>query len=380
MQARPRTRLATPLAPLTAVLLALIPLLLLGVGVPRAHAAAFTVYNATTESWPHGDLEQFGATDAATVYDNWSLACSTTGCSNVPSQSTFEAKVQSYAGIDKSGASGPITLDFEGIVPVDATSTAQAAQEVALWKELITWAHDAEPNAPIGMYSYDYATAYTSYTAQLYASGYLDFFAPSLYNRWASVAAWKTELNAAVADDHAIDAALPIYPYVWQQWDNGGSGVLSGVDWDVEFQALQGAVQGAVLWTGEAALGSTACGWLGALSAEMGGLTGTASHGPLTLTATVPGGCELTRGATTDIPVTVTNNTASTTAATTLQGPTGPSGVGGTWQFYDIPALAPGGTWSTTLHAAVTSAETATTALLHLGYGTGDQRLAVLIP
>ena len=50
-----------------------------------AHAASFTVYFANDESESAADIEQYGASDSATVYDDWSLSCSTTGCSNVPS-------------------------------------------------------------------------------------------------------------------------------------------------------------------------------------------------------------------------------------------------------------------------------------------------------
>jgi hypothetical protein len=94
-----------------------------------------------------------------------------------------------------------VALDLENIVPVDAGSSAQAQQDLNLYEELATWAHDAEPSTPVGMYSYDWSSAYDSYTAQLYTHGYFQFFATTMYNRWATVADWESELSTAV--EHA---------------------------------------------------------------------------------------------------------------------------------------------------------------------------------
>jgi hypothetical protein len=366
-----------------ALLVAAGPAVALTAAAP-AHAASFTVFSAVDESASAADLEQYGVTDAATVYDDWGLTCSTTGCSNVPGQSVFEAKVQDYASLDKSGSTGPITLDFEQIVPVDATSDAQAAQEVGLWKELITWAHDAEPDAPIGMYSYDWDSSYSSYTAELYTSGYFDFFAPSMYNRWSTVSDWESELSAAIADDKAIDSALPVYPYLEAIWDTSGdSAYLSGTDWDVEFQDLESSTAGAVVWNAGPLSDDTACGWLGAFSAEMGGLTGTSSSGPLTVSDSASGtGCVFPAGKTSTLTFTVTDDGSASTAATELADDTsGPDGITlGDFEYWDIPALAAGASYGPdTANLTVPSGATATTALLYLDYGTGKQRIAVII-
>ena len=348
-----------------------------------AHAASFTVYFANNQYESAADIDQYGTSDSDTVYDNWSLSCSTTSCSNVPSQATFEAKVQAYVSLDKSGTTGPITLDFEGIVPVDATSTAQAAQEVSLWHELITWAHDAEPSAPIGMYSYDWNSAYSSYTAQLYTSGYLDFFAPSMYNRWSSTSTWSTELDDAVANDHAIDSSLPIYPYVEAIWDTTSGAYLSGKDWDTEFKQLESDTDGVVLWNIGTLADSTACGWLEAFSSEMGSLTGTASSGPLTVSDSASGtGCVFPSGETSTVTFTLTNDGSSTTSATTMaDDSSGPDGITlGDFEYWDIPALAAGASYGPdTANLTVPSAATVTTALLYLDYGSGKQRVAVII-
>ncbi|HWG26388.1 hypothetical protein [Actinospica sp.] len=348
-----------------------------------AHAASFAVYFANDEHESAADIEQYGAADSATVYDDWSLSCSTTGCSNVPSQSVFESKVQDYVSLDKSGSTHPITLDFENILPVSATSTAQAAQEVSLWHELITWAHDAEPSAPIGMYSYDWNSAYASYTAELYASGYLDYFAPSMYNRWSSTSTWASELSTAVSNDHSIDSALPIYPYVEAIWDDGSSGYLSGTDWDSEFQQIESRTQGVVLWNTGPLSDSTACGWLEAFSSEMGGLTGTASSGPLTVSDSTSGtGCVVPSGETRTVTFTLANDGSSTSGATTMSDDTGgPDGITlGDFEYWDIPALAPGASYGPdSANLTVPSGASVTTALLYLDYGTGRQRVAVII-
>lgn len=375
------TRLSTPaLAAITTLATALIAVSLGPCATP-AHAASFTFYNDT--SYPNADLgTNFGMTDSAVIYDDWNMSCSTTGCSNVPAQGNFEWEVRQQVSAYKASANAPITLDFENILPVSATSAAQAAQEVTLLHELITWAHDAEPSAPIGEYSYDYSTSYNSYTAQLYTSGYLDYFAPSLYTRWSTMAQWQTELNAAVANDHSIDSSLPIYPYIWPQYDNQSTKPFTTyTDWDRQLKAVEAQTQGAIVWSGTTALGSSACGWLGAMSYETGVLQGSTSHGPLTVTATPPNTCELTRSAETAIPVTFTNNTSATSAAATLQTHAGQQGITeSNWQYWDIPSLAPGASFSTTLYVTVPSTETDTTALLHITYDTGDQRLAVIIP
>jgi hypothetical protein len=370
-------------AVLAASLLALAATFLSTVGpaAQSAHATTFTVYNQTQGDWHNWSLEQFGLADNAAVYDQWGLSCSTTGCGNVPSQATFEAAVKSAVGTFKAAASAPLVLDLENILPVSATSAGQAQQDLALYEKLATWAHDAEPAAPLGIYSYDYSTAYSSSTEQLYTGGYLQFFAPSMYNRWATVADWENELNAAVANDHAMDSALPIYPYLWPQWDNGGSGQLSGPDWNTEFGRVQALTQGAIVWADSATtLGAGSCGWLGDLAREMSLLTGTQSSGPLTVTTKVPGTCETDRGSATSVQVTLTNAGGSATAATTLRAASGPQGITESYGATVVPSLAAGASWSTTLSLTVPSSETDQTALLKIDYGTGSGRLTVIVP
>jgi hypothetical protein len=347
----------------------------------HARTRSFTMYNATDEYGSSADLEQYGVTDSAVVYEDWPISCSTTSCSDVPTQSEVESKVQAYVGLDKSGSTGPVTLDFESILPVSASSDAQAAQEVSLWKELITWAHDAEPHAPIGIYSYDWSNAYESYTAQLYKPGYLDYFAPSMYNRWDTVTDWKAELRDAISNDHAINSRLPIYPYLWALWDTSSDkNYLSGSQWATEFADLEASVPGAILWGAGPLDDTSACGWLGAFSNEMGSLTGTGSTGPLSLTASPPDSCVFTSGTTTSVPFTVTNHRHATTAATTMADNTGPQGITlGDFEYWDVPALAHGRSWSSAANVTIPSGTTIITALLKFDYGTGFQRMAIII-
>jgi hypothetical protein len=374
---RPRRRVAA------ALLLALLGALLctLGPAARSASAASFTVYNQTQGDWHNWNLEQFGLTDNAAIYDQWGLSCSATACSNVPSQSAFQTAVKNAVATFDASASAPLVLDLENILPVSAKSAGQAQQDLTLYEKLATWAHQAEPAAPLGIYSYDYSTAYSSYTKQLYTGGYLQYFAPSMYNRWATVADWENEFDAAVADDHAMDSALPIYPYLWPLWDNGSGGQLSGPDWSTEFAQVQAKTQGAIIWANAAtSLGSGSCGWLGDLAHEMSLLGGTQSSGPLGVTAKVPNTCEIGRGLTTAVPLTLTNKGTSTSAATTLKALSGPQGITGSYASTAVPALAPGASWSTTLSLTVPAAESSQTALLRIDYGTGFGRLTVIIP
>lgn len=376
---RAKIRLAT-LAALLASLLYCVEFT--GASTHSAQAASsFTVYNETQGDWHNWNLEQLGLVDNAVVYDIWNMSCTATACVNVPTQAAFDAKLQSAIAGFHANATAPLVLDFEHIVPVSASSTGQAQQDVNLYKKLIAWAHQYEPNAPIGMYSYDYSNAYSAYTKQLYSTGNLQFFAPSMYNRWASVSAWETELTAAVANDRAISSSLPIYPFVWGWWDNGTTGQLTGPDWDAEINYLESRTQGAIVWAGSTSvIGSASCGWVGDLSHEMGILTGTPNVGPLTLTLQTPGKCGVTRGATTAIPMTYTNKGTTTTAATSLQPLSLPQGITGTYSATSIPALAPGKAWNTTLSLTVPSTELYQTVLMRITYGTGSSRLTVIIP
>ncbi|MBB6406784.1 hypothetical protein [Arthrobacter sp. AZCC_0090] len=347
---------------------------------PTPQATSFTLYDNT--SYPRANLEQYGLTRAAVVYDVWHMACTDTGCTNIPTQSDFTAKVQYFVSQFRAASTTPLTLDFENILMVSATSAAQAQNELTLWQQLITWAHEAAPSAPIGMYSYDWSTSYTSLTQQLYTPGYLDYFAPAMYTYYSTLSGWDNALNLAVTHDQSLNPALPIYPYIWPQWDNSGTShpFISASDWTHILTSLQAQTQGAILWSSNDSLDATACGWVGVTSDQAAVLTGTQSYGPLTISAATPDTCSLTRGATTAVGVTVTNNGKNASAPATLQPVAGQQGITESYSDPNIPTLPPGRSWTTTLNITVPSTETDTTALLHINYGTGDQHLTVVVP
>jgi hypothetical protein len=85
----------------------------------------------------------------------------------------------------------------------------------------------------------------------------------------------------------------------------------------------------------------------------MTSLTGAgASTGSLDADVQFPNNCMLTRGQSTAVPVTITNNGSTTSAATTLS-VRGDTGISGTASPSAVPAIAAGGTWSTTADLTV---------------------------
>ncbi|MEU8485965.1 hypothetical protein [Streptomyces sp. NPDC048641] len=363
----------------TAMALALTPFL-----VTPASAAGFTVYTNERGTTPPG-LQQFGAVKSTVVYDFFKFTCDSAGCySNggaLPSQATYQAKVQEYMGTGQFGgaAGSPVVLDFEDIV-VTALSGQAATNAFNLWKnQLIPWTKSAAPGHPVGMYGYDWSTTNNSLTQQLHQNGLFDFFAPRMYwDGGETESSWSTQLDQAIANDHALAPGQPIYPYIAPSAIGGG--YLPGDTWSFIFSQLKAKTEGAVVWEPSAS-DAGACNWVSQNSYEMGVITGTGSSGPLTATAAAPSGnCTVTRGATTSVPVVIKNTSSTTTAATTMQSFTGaPQGISGTWQYWDVPALAPGATWNTALNLTVPSTETWSTALFHLRTGLSDTRWAVIV-
>ena len=111
----------------------------------------------------------------------------------------------------------------------------------------------------------------------------------------------------------------------------------------------------------------------------MGQWYGTGGSGPLTVTARVPGTCVLARGATTAVPLTITDNGTSTSAATVMRSFAGPAGISGTYTYWDVPALAPGTSWTTTLTVTVDAAQADTSAWLRVDYGSGFRMVATVV-
>ncbi|MFG2640754.1 hypothetical protein ACGFYP_07225 [Streptomyces sp. NPDC048370] len=346
-----------------------------------AQAAAFRVF-VNERGADRPGLEQFGAVRSTVVYDVFAFRCSASGCTSnggpLPSQATYEAKVKEYMGSGQFGAAAgtPVVLDFEDIV-VTALSGQAATHAFDLWKQLIAWTKNAAPGHPVGMYGYDWSTTNNNLTQQLHQNGLFDFFAPRMY--WdvgETQSSWQTQLDQAVANDRALAPGQPIYPYIHPKTINGD--YLPGNTWAFIFGQLKAKTDGLVVWEPSATT-ANACNWVSQNSYEMGVITATSSSGPLAASATLPSGnCTVSRGTTTNIPVTVTNTSGSTTAATQMQ-TFSSGGISGTWQWYNVPALAPGASFTTTLYLDVSSSQSFSTALLRIRTGISDTRWAVVV-
>ncbi|HEY1744140.1 MAG TPA: hypothetical protein VGG18_13305 [Granulicella sp.] len=222
-----------------------------------SNATAFTMYNGTT--YPNASiLMGYGLVRATLLYDEWGLSCSTTGCSNVPSEATFKDYVQNR--IQYYGASNLISMDFENVVPVRASSDDQARQEVAMFKQFITCTRDVAPDAKIGEYDYDYnynnsaSNSRNVIRAELYQSGGFNFFGPTLYQRWATHADWQGYLNASIEHDRAISSTIPIYPFISPNPSGTPSATnfLSDAEWESELSDLKSNTNGGIVWVGSA--------------------------------------------------------------------------------------------------------------------------------
>jgi|GEM_PF-2723854 len=351
-------------------------------GVPAAAADGFTVY--TNERGDHQvDLAQYGAVKSTVVYDYFAFTCDDNGCyadgGALPDAATYRAKVQDYMSAAQfgGGAGDPVVLDFEKIAPTELSGPA-ATNAANLWTKLITWTHQAAPQAPVGMYGYDSKTTNNDLTRQLHADGLLDFFAPRGYRSASeSDADWDATMDAAIANDRSLAPGQPIYPYISPHWDGTPDGTyMSGNTWGHTVTYLESRTEGAVVWE-PSANGADACPWVSQNAYEMGQLTGTPSTG--TLRASVPSAdCVVRRGTTTSVPVTITNTGSGTSSAASLS-LTAPDGITGSFDAGTVPALAAGDTWSTTLTVSVPSGQQDSTALLHIRPGTGDTRWAAVV-
>ncbi|MGW1893255.1 hypothetical protein ACWCP6_23870 [Streptomyces sp. NPDC002004] len=91
----------------------------------------------------------------------------------------------------------------------------------------------------------------------------------------------------------------------------------------------------------------------------------------------------MTRGATAAVPVTITNTSGSTTAATRMQTiggqAPGDHGYDTTWQYWDVPALAPGAAFRTALYLQIDADQDDSTVPLRLGTGISDTRWALVV-
>ncbi len=349
-----------------------------------AAEAAFPVYvNERGANRP--TLEQYGAARSTVVYDVFAFTCDTAGCyangGALPSQATYEAKVKEYMGANQFGgqATAPVVLDFEAIELTQVPTGQTATHAYNLWRQLLTWTRNAAPQAPICHYGYDWETRNQSLIQQLHTDELLNCFAPRAYfNDGQTLASWDSRLDTAVARDRAMAPGHPIYPYV-SPTAFPSETFVPGNTWAHMFAQVKAKTDGVVVWE-PSIRDANACPWFQQNSYEMGVLTGTSSSGPLKASATLPSGsCIVNRGTTTTIPVTITNTSSSTTAATQMQSFTGTPGFSGSWQYWNVPALAPGASWNTSLPMTITATQTAGTALLRIRTGLSDTRWAVIV-
>ncbi|MEU9702278.1 hypothetical protein [Streptomyces sp. NPDC047981] len=354
----------------------------------QSAAAGFTVYTNERGAHPTGQ-PQYGATKATVVYDVFAYRCDAAGCTSnggaLPSQATYEAKVKEYMGAGQFGgeATAPVVLDFEDIELTQVPTGQAATHAYNLWRQLLTWTRNAAPQAPICHYGYDWQTRNQELIKQLHDDDLLDCFAPRAYfDDGQSLAAWTSRFDASIARDRAMAPDHPIYPYV-NPVSFPSETYQPGNSWAHVIQQVKAKADGVVVWEAGAE-NADACPWVSQHSYEMGVITGTGSSGPLRATATPPSGnCTVSRGAQVPIPVTITNTSGSTTAATQMQSIGGQSpGVGtyGTgWQYWNVPALAPGATFHTTLYLNIDASQATSTVLLHLRTGLSDTRLALIV-
>ncbi|MEU8571240.1 hypothetical protein AB0C51_23350 [Streptomyces pathocidini] len=359
--------------------------LILG-GTTPAAAAGFQVF--TNERGAHRPgLEQYGGTRATVVYDVFKFTCDAAGCySNggaLPSQATYEAQVKTYMGSGQFGgaATAPVVLDFEDIELTRMATGAPATNAYNWWRQVLQWTRNAAPQAPICHYGYEgWSNQNHDLVKRLHDDNLLNCFAPRMY--WDSgetQTSWSSELDTAISRDRAMAPTHPIYPYTHPKQINGG--YVAGGTWSYMLNQLKAKTEGVVVWE-PSADDSSACAWVGQHSYETGILTGTSSSGPLKAVPSAPSGsCVVPRGTTTTIPVTIQNTSSATTAATTMQSFTGEQtqGVTGTWQYWNVPSLAPGATWETALQLTVPSTQTFSTTLTHLRTGISDTRYTVIV-
>ncbi|MER7170198.1 hypothetical protein [Streptomyces mesophilus] len=380
-----RTAIATLLRRLSVVVMSLTMAGLPSLTAPAAAAAEdFTVYT-NERGTDQPALEQFGAVKSTVVYDFFHFTCDYSRCySNggaLPSQATYEAKIKEYLVQFGADASAPLVLDFEDIV-LTALSGQAATNAFNLWKNLITWTHNAAPSAPVGMYGYDWSTTNNSLTKQLHQNGLFDFFAPRGYRSGSETdAQWASRMDAAIANDRALAPGQPIYPYISPHYDGSPNGTYhSATTWAHTLNYLKTRTEGAVVWE-PSANSAAACNWVQQHSYEMGVITGTGSSGPLHATATAPSGnCTVTRGTTNTVQVVLTNTSALTTAATQMQSFTGAPGFTGSWKYWNVPALAPGDSFTTELPLAIAASQSNSTALLRIRTGISTTRWSVVVP
>lgn len=346
---------------------------------------SFALFDNTAYNNAH--LAQYGIPPARVIYDRWDVRCANTPdfTCNLPPRAEYQARVHFYTA--QLPTTSPVVLDFEGIDYTAGTPADEARNEFHAWETLLQWARAVIPDGqPLGMYSYDYSQNSTEigYTARLHDEG-LTFFAPSLYyhavdRESGNPAAWTAKLDNAVTNDRAAAPDQPIYPYIWPQWYLKPYTHMDAATWVSELRQLREKTEGAIIWSGTTDITAASCGWVEATRDFMASAPGENASGLLRVD--FPADCSLVRGRTTRVPIEVTNTAAAPSSPTTLQISASTAGITASPAARQIPALAPGQSWSTVVSTTVAPSTILGDAIMsdHLGAEVRQRTVIVVDP
>lgn len=231
--------------------------------VPCARRAGFTVYDNT--AYTDVDLEQVCAVKSTVIYEGWVSALSgqrapdqAKGELAIPPQAAYEDLIRRYAQNP-----GPIVLDFETLYLTGKPDVAQ--RHFVKLETLLNWAHAAAPGKVIGFYGVLGNTSPQYYALARQLARAEDAFFPTLYTHSDDRQKWQQTLTKDAAEAKAIDAAKPVYPYLWPQYHDGtpkGLQYLPADYWSFELDAAHRLCPGVVIWSGKGP--STDKSWLAA--------------------------------------------------------------------------------------------------------------------
>lgn len=147
----------------------------------------------------------------------------------------------------------PLVLECESLY-LDSASTADGHLEAM--KRLQTWAARVLPEGQIigwyGLAGNTAAPLYGHYRS-LIANHSSHAFFPSAYTFSGSLGAWNASLHAVMGKIKAIDASLPVWPFVWPQYHGSPYAFYDVRLWRAQLRVLTGdaAVSGFVVWGGK---------------------------------------------------------------------------------------------------------------------------------
>ncbi|WP_055585890.1 discoidin domain-containing protein [Peterkaempfera griseoplana] len=171
----------------------------------------------------------------------------------LPTQAQWQQIVQTY----DTHPGGPLVLDCESLYLTGTATTA--AKHYSQLAQLQSWARQVEPDQLIGWYGLlgNTDSAYNSSYQQLIAQDPHTAFFPSAYTFSTSEETWDSTLSTNVTHAAAIDANIPVYPYIWPQYHQGSSPsslsltFVPAAQWSFELATLhEVGIAGAVVWGG----------------------------------------------------------------------------------------------------------------------------------